>query len=642
LEKPSSPSLSIPLATIGGRGSASFTLALSYNSKVWSTQSDGNGVFTGGGAQGNFRNIYTAMYDKQDPEDSEPYLMNLGSGWSILTSPGIKLRTLGIDPLKTGCNVVIDDQPNCRFKYALTKMWVTLPDGSQLELRDVNTQGTPYVTTAEYIAGFHDLRDQDRGRTWRSVDGSNVIFVRDTGYPVGQVGGHNEYPSGWVFLADGTRLRMVQGVCSKIIDRNGNFITLNGGVYTDQLGRQTVVSSGPLTVTVLGYMGTPARSLTIDFGTIGDLANLRDDFDSLPRPFTTGDAFNDAQDNFFEHTIQSPHTDLFLRSEGIRQYGTDGLDVGTKTAVTRLNLLDGRSVQFHYNQYGEVAELVYPGGGVSQIDYVTRGFGNCEIPAPFGVNRVVTTRRTLRDNGTVDATWVYSPDGQLIDGVTRPGVAVSAYQGDTSGTLLSSERHIFRALNAEYRNCGGPYTGTGNEKWDNAKEMRTEVSTGTGTTVTVREWQQRAPLAWPTNSDYYLHRGQDQARNDERVNWEETTLEDGKTKRVEYGYDQFNNVTSIKEYDFGTPGSPGTLLRQTLRTYLTVQNGYCYTNLNPTDSSCGTGLPSDVSTIIYQPGLLSGSADFGKPRPAARLVLSPPSVVTMRWAGLGFNNSSSR
>src|SRR5580765_6625899 len=29
-------SLHIPLATIGGRGSASFTIALSYNSKVWS------------------------------------------------------------------------------------------------------------------------------------------------------------------------------------------------------------------------------------------------------------------------------------------------------------------------------------------------------------------------------------------------------------------------------------------------------------------------------------------------------------------------------------------------------------------------------------------------------------------------------
>ena len=147
-------SLSIPLATIGGRGSASFTLALSYNSKVWTTQSDRNGVFTGGGAQGTPRNLYSAMYDKRQPEDVEPYLSQLGGGWSLLFAPGVKLRTFGIDPLTTGCNFFTDGQPDCGFKYALTKMWVTLPDGSQLELRDAETQGTPSLTT-DITDGYH-------------------------------------------------------------------------------------------------------------------------------------------------------------------------------------------------------------------------------------------------------------------------------------------------------------------------------------------------------------------------------------------------------------------------------------------------------------------------------------------------------
>jgi RHS repeat-associated protein len=597
-------SLSIPLASVGGRGSASFTIALSYNSKVWTTQSDGNGMFTGEGAQGTFRNLYTAMYDKHRTEDDEPYLIRLPGGWSILTSPGIKLLTYGIGHLTSGCNVTTDDQPDCGFKYALTKMWVTLPDGSQLELRDVATQGTPYNTTDPYIEGYFPVIDRDRGQVWRSIDGSNVIFVRDAGYPVGHIGGVNEFPTGWVFLSNGTRMRMEQGVGTKIIDRNGNFITFDRSTatYTDQLGRQTVVSGSG--VTVKGYLGVPDRSISLNFGIIGDFANLRSDFHGLHRPFTTGDAFNDALDNFHDHMIPGDHTDLFLRSEGSIAYGTDhGFDVGTATAVTQLNLLDGRSLRFRYNQYGEVSEIVYPGGGVSRVDYGGGVLGNCEIPAPFSVNRVVTSRRTLKDNGSVDATWVYSPDSEWIDGVYRPGVAVSAYQGEANGTLLVSERHLFRALNAEYRPCG-LFNGTGNEKWDNAKEFRTEISTGTGTTVTVRDWTQRTPMAWPTNSDYYIHHGQDQAQNDERVNWEETTLEDGKVKRVEYGYDQFNNVTSIREFDFGTTGTPGTLLRQTFRTYLTAQNGYCYSNLNPSDSSCGNGLATDVSTIIYQPGLL--------------------------------------
>jgi RHS repeat-associated protein len=610
-------SLAIPLATVGGRGSASFTLTLSYNSKVWSTQSDNNGVSTAEGTYGSPRNIYSAMYDKLEPEDYEPYLAKLGGGWSILTSPGIKARMFGIDPLTTGCNHFTNDQRDCGFKYALTKMWVTLPDGSQLELRDVATQGAPARTT-HLDNNYHYLEDRDRGRIWRSIDGSGLIFVRDAGYPVGQIGGQNEFPSGWVFLSDGTHLRMEQGVCSKIIDRNGNFITLASGVYTDQLGRQTILNGSPVGVTVKGYMGTPDRSLTIDFGTIGDLANLRADFQSLPRPFTTGDAFRDALDNFSDHTIPTPHTDLFVKSEGSLRYGSYGLDVGTKSAVTRLNLLDGRSLRFRYNQYGEVAEIVYPGGGLSQMDY---GFesSNCEIPAPFSVNRGVSARRTLTNGTDVDATWLYVEDGDWIDGVYRPAVKVEAHQGGASGTLLAKERHFFRMLNAEYRQCAGPYTGTGNEKWENAKEFRTETYTGTGTTVTVRDWQQRAAVVWANdvglgyntyvNEQYHT---QDQPPNDPRVMSEETTLEDGKVKRVEYGYDQFNNVTSIKEFDFGAAGSPGTLLRQTVRTYganiganygISI-NGYCYSNLDPADSSCGGGLASDVTSIIYRPGLL--------------------------------------
>jgi len=78
-------------------------------------------------------------------------------------------------------------------------------------------------------------------------------------------------------------------------------------------------------------------------------------------------------------------------------------------------------------------------------------------------------------------------------------------------------------------------------------------------------------------------------------------------------FDNFNNVIAAKEYDFGgTDGSLGPLVRQTLRTYgaaigsnygISI-NGYCYSNLNPADSSCGSGLAADVTSIIYQRGVL--------------------------------------
>jgi len=82
---------------------------------------------------------------------------------------------------------------------------------------------------------------------------------------------------------------------------------------------------------------------------------------------------------------------------------------------------------------------------------------------------------------------------------------------------------------------------------------------------------------------------------------EDTTLDNGRLKRVVNQYDQFNNETSITEYDFGTAGSgsPGPILRQMARTYLTTNHGYCYTSLNALDNTCGTGIATDYKNIIH-------------------------------------------
>jgi RHS repeat-associated protein len=607
-------SLAIPLATVGGRGDASFTITLSYNSKVWSSQQDREPVVLENGAEGTPLSHYSAMYEKEITE-YEPGVAKLGGGWSIRITPGMKGKLIGIEHMPTsGCNFYVDDMRDCGFRYALSKMWLSLPDGSQVEMRDVLTQGAPSLIT-NIQNGYHVLTDRDRGRVWRSVDGSNIIFVRDAESELNFIDNETFTASGWVFLPNGSRMRMdTYGMASKLIDRNGNFINL-GPTYTDQLGRQTTVETlnGVVTITEKGYMGVPDRSITINTGAIGDLGNLRADVQSLPRPFTTGDSYHDLQGNYFPHTIQGPHTDLFNDSEGVMAYGSlAGDDVGLRTAVTQLNLLDGRFFKFRYNQYGEVAEIVYPGGGVSRVDYQPTASGTCENSQAIrlNLNRRVSLRSVLKNGVDVDATWRYGVTALTIDGVQRPGVTMEVREGaDITGTLLSTENHYFLAMNAEYRFCGGPFSGTGNERWDNAKEFYTVVDSGSGMTVTRRNWEQRTPLVWGNDvnksyNDYYVHHGQDQAQNDERVTWEETTLDNGKIKRSEFGYDQFNNVTSIKEYDLGD-AAYGTLLRQTVRSYLTSLNGYCYSNLDPLDSSCGNSLASNVESIIYQPGLLS-------------------------------------
>jgi hypothetical protein len=594
--------MSIPLATVGGRGSAAFRIALTYNSKVWTSQADGDPVELRGGAQGSTYVHYSAMYE-EDFNEQEPGVMKLGGGWTILYAPAVKGLTFGIDPVTTGCTQVNESGARCGYKYALSKLWLSLPDGSQVELRDGKTEGAPSLIT-DIRNGYHHLIDRERGRVWHSFDGSNVTFVADTGEPVRYgISGEKFAPSGWVFIADGTRLRMIDGVCAKIIDADGNFITIGPDGYTDSLGRKTVLGAegGLLTVTVKGDALTPDRITTVELGQVG--LNLRADFDdsvNYPRPFTTGDMYHDqlGDETQVSHAIQGAHTDLFHMSDGSIAYGSNaGDDVGLRTAVKRLNLLDGRSFAFRYNVWGEVAEVVYPGGGVSRIDYEGRVTSVCEVNAPLHLtlNRQVSARRTLTAPPAVDATWSYEPTGKTIGGTAYRGVSVNAYRGDGVAPehLLSTELHLFKRLNAEYRPCMGPHTDTGDEKWFNAKEFRTEVSTGAGETVTtVRNWENGPQVMWAddvnsTENAYVREHGpESDLTNEPRVTWEETTLKNGRTKRVEYGYDQFLNVTSVREYDFGTPGAPGALLRQTVNTYVgnvvtpsntPSYNGYCYT-----------------------------------------------------------------
>jgi RHS repeat-associated protein len=610
-------SLSIPLTTIGGRGSAAYTVALSYNSKVWSAQQDIEFVLDNNGS---LLTHYSAMYEKDLPE-YEPGLAKLGGGWTIRLAPGIKGKVIGLDHRPTnvfplGCHNSTDGLPDCGFEYVLTKMWLSLPDGSQVELRDTLTQGAPALNPNP-VVGVTQLIDRDRGRVWRSTDGSNVIFIRDQNNP-NEGDGSFFFPSGWVFLPDGSRMRMEAGAATKLIDRNGNFITL-GNRYIDQLGRETFVETAGNTVTVRvkGY-GIDDRSVSINTGLIGDLDNLREDFRLLQRPFTTGDAWRDHSGNVSEHMLETAHTDLFTESEGrIAYQAFEGADVGDRTAVTRLNLLDGRFFRFRYNQYGEVAEITYPGGGVSEINYTGGVTSVCDVSAPLHttLNRRVAARRSITDPTNPnapnpDATWLYLQNDEVINGVVRPGFRVEAHKGGPTGPLLSSEKHFFLKLGAgsEYRNCTGNSTGTGNEKWENGKEFRTETQIGTGTIVTIREWTQ-PELVWGNDAglsynNYRNKHGQDQAPNDPRVARADTILENGRMQRVSYEYDQFNNVTQVNEYDFGdTNGSVGPLRRQTLRTYVTSLHQYCYANLNPLDPGCGTQLATDVNSIIYQPRL---------------------------------------
>jgi hypothetical protein len=84
-------SVNVPLVTIGGRGSASYTVALSYNSKLWTGQSfkDINDDFHSG-----------TSFD--DGLNSSPNRIAIGCGWFISKGPVIKTKLVNIDRIVSG------------------------------------------------------------------------------------------------------------------------------------------------------------------------------------------------------------------------------------------------------------------------------------------------------------------------------------------------------------------------------------------------------------------------------------------------------------------------------------------------------------------------------------------------------------
>ena len=603
-------SLYIPLVNIGGRGSASVTIALAYNSKVWTAHHD----VEEGNPDPQFGypavDHWSAAYDG----DFAGQPNGIGAGWRVSGVPSLKMQTVEIEPVaQTVCHASA-----CGFKYVLSRMWLVLTDGSEIELRDNLTDGAPALTPYDSY-GFHSSTDRDRGRVWHSADGSNIAYVGDA------TPSESNF-SGWIFFPDGTRMRMSDiGFCTKIIDRNGNYVSFDSNGIADQLGRLITFSATETaqTVAVKGYGGIADRNFTINLAMIGALdgsnvlSNLRSDFRSVQRPFYSGDYLRIRDQDPTPHTDSSAHTDLFSGSENAEA-------VDLKVAVTSLQLPDGRSFRFRYNQYGEVAEIVYPGGGISQIDYAGSDSGVCESGPSIlssSLNRQVTQRRSLANGSDVDGVTTYATSSATVNSVNYPTVTIETHQGSATGTVLASEIHYFLAINSDYRNCTGTWgDGTGYEKWQNAKEFQVDRQTGNGTVTTKRTWAQRASVVWGNDVGQSVNvfanvRGQEQPPNDPRVTQEETIVENGRMKRVTFEYDNFNNVTLTKEYDFGnTSGSLGPLVRQTERTFGATSggnygislNGICYSNLNPSDSSCGSGVVSATNTpsIIYQRHLL--------------------------------------
>jgi hypothetical protein len=566
--------MKLPLGSVGGRGFSN-PLSLNYSSKVWSASRDGSSFADETG----YHPVGWAEY--ADIENLIDIYSRVAPGWTIGAVPTLIARGSGIG----------DNSSTCAgdFNYALTKLTVILPDKGELQLRDDVSDGAPLPAQAVSFPGCF-LDDGYRGLRWHATDGSGAVFISDPGADVTR-GNLN----GVLVTADGTRYRFSStstgyggsvdtiknlARAASVTDRNGNLIAItypNGNEvdYTDQLGRVTKIQKNiadpqnpsvtlALLVTVPGYQGT-SRYFKVKTAVMNQryrsgisptLPVINGDYDPLGWGLSWGTA-----------------TRLFPFS-----HGTYAERIDMAVVLSECVLPDGRSLQFFYNEFGEVAEVQMPTGGKVQYDYqyVTNLPAGKSLPGEIStshfasnvsdVERGVVARRTYSDGVTKDADWAYSYTVS-----TAQVTATSA-----AGVVLLNQKHYFLANGRNLYTAPGlgpgpdrGVDGSGYNLWSTGVERRTETLNAAGTVVIAaneQDWTQRTPIVW-TGTNYPTY----QAEKDNRVNEERKILDDLSMAKVDTFYDQYNNPTEVKEYDFDQ-----SLKRRTTISLLTTNNGFNY------------------------------------------------------------------
>jgi RHS repeat-associated protein len=452
-------------------------------------------------------------------------------------------------------------------RSALTRLTFTAADGTEYELHDTAYNGQPltntYASTTCAIETTHS-----RGKVFVTSDGTGVTFISDEDIWDYYAPGVSQItPSGYLLLKDGTRYRIEEGRVTWARDRNGNKLTFPGfngaTATTDSLNREVTVSSGSASGHAyddLNYKG---------FG--GASRAVRVWHSPLSQVLPTGVTPQTYKQLFTQMNAASTTTQ---HNPGV---------------VSSVELPDGRSYQFRYNSYGELARVELPTGGAFEYDY-DWGVTNGPVAGVSGTYRRVVEKRVYADGVTLESRMTFSRP----ESTTTNAGYVEVKQLDAGGALLSQVRHYYYgSAKSSFFQAATGYAG-----WKDGKEWKTEVYDIVNNSAVLRRvseqtWQQPVsgstwPLGQAETSDYA------KANNPQVTESTTTLVETNQVTKQTFSYDQYGNQTDVYEYDYGT-GSAGALIRRSHTDYLTTNT------VNSTDYTANTihirSLPTQQSVF---------------------------------------------
>jgi RHS repeat-associated protein len=526
----------VPLASIGGRGEAGYSVFLPIRQN-WALQTT---VIANNASISPFYEWFQNgnPVPITAPIDSRSYLPGFIYG-----------RKVGI-PLYCGTN----------YESTFTSLTVILPDGTRKTFIDQATEGQPLGGQTACGGG----PGAGRGTVFKTNDGSAMTFISDTDIIdaggnsfVAENGFEEFYPSGFLLFPNGTRYRFDGGYVSWITDRNGNKVSF---VYETFIYNYKRVTSA---VDAIG------RTVNISYGSSEDQITY----------LGTGGAARTVR------VLKANLSSSLRTGEILKQYGGSGglfPELGgagqwfNPVLVNEIVLPDNRSYKLRYNSYGELARIEYPTGGATEYDWQAGvNNGNTSGSLSFnssgslnynGVYRRVVENRLYADGTNLSNKRTFSrPETQTSPGSYTNIGYVQVDEFDGSNNRVAASKSYYHGSPA-YSLSPSNLRWT---PWQEGKGFKTEYLDLDGSTVIKRvehTWHQRAPNAWGA------FEGGLAPPIDPRITDTTTTLVDsGQVSKNEFAYDNFNNLTDVYEYDYAA-GAPGALIKRTHTDYVTDSN----------------------------------------------------------------------
>jgi YD repeat-containing protein len=456
-----------------------------------------------------------------------------GDSWSPL-KPGYGPGVLGIRYAVQ--EVQKDAHGQVTKQRSVTRATFIAPDGSETELRDQALDGEP----REWRHGWPKI---NRGKVFNATDGSAATFLSDTDVvDVEGASSRGKAHQGRLLWRNGTEYRIGNGLVGgrglvhSIRDRNGNRMSF---LYDNFNRVKEITDSLDRKVTVT-YAG---------------------DTDVITYYGFHGDGVANGQRTIA--VVRAPlHERLLAGTTKTNQELFDGIpdllhpdQVFDPMVVARVELpnrtpSNNAQYDFFYNEYGELARCQLPTGGI--IDYewesgtdqrdngVYDVSGAWEWIPDFAISRRVKSRKVY-NYGELEQSTEYV----LNKGCAPEGVCVDVrYLNPLNRALLGSERHYFSGDPLRsFSQAPVDYSG-----WRDGRELGVETLDAAGNLLrgTTSIWEQRTNVPWWHGDP------SGEPAVDVRRAREITTLDTRQSSHVNYGYDDYNNVTLKEEFDYGS------------------------------------------------------------------------------------------